>query len=292
MTCAYIVKPVARGARRTMDTPECDEHARGSVSAGPAPVLLLVLVAAEATAERPPIPEPILAETITDIDAPTAGEIELELNSSYLRARRGGAYELEVGPEIEWLATDRLGTMLELFGGRDAAAEEPSTSRFGASVGLSWKLLHAFAQDFHLQAEARGRFPTDLATAAPGESAQPLSTDLLAALRAGRWTFRSSIGVSIGRAPAHVPLRGSAVILTDLGEAQRNGFWGLEATADGAKVAPFALALDLVPDLTRAGLPFRLGLVGSYSFGAPATLPSWGVFIRAFIESRREADLE
>jgi hypothetical protein len=82
------------------------------------------------------------------------------------------------------------------------------------------------------------------------------------------------------------------VLLTPLGGAQRNGFWGLEATADGAKVAPFALALDIVPDLTSVGLPFRVGLVGSHSFGAPETLPSWGVFVRLFIESGREEEFD
>jgi hypothetical protein len=153
-------------------------------------------------------------------------------------------------------------------------------------------VLQAFAHDFHVQAEAKGRYPTDLTTADPDESPLPLSLDLLSALRAGRWTLRSSIGVSVGRSSAHVPLRGSAVLLTGFGGSQRNGFWGLEATADGAKAAPFALALDVVPDLTPVGIPFRLGLVGSYSFGAPATIPSWGVFIRLFIESARETEFD
>jgi hypothetical protein len=263
-----------------------------SVFVGSAPPLLLLLVAAEAPPERPPIPEPILVETITDIDAPGAGEIELEFNSSYVRSRRGGAYELELGPEIEWLATNRLGTMLEVFGGREAAAGEASKNRFGASIGLSWKLLHVYEHDFHLQAEVRARYPTDLTTSDPGESPLPLSIDVLSALRAGRWTLRNSVGVSIGRGPAHVPLRGSAVLLTAFGGSQSNGFWGFEAIADGAKVAPFTVALDAVPDLTALGLPFRVGLVGSYSIGAPATTPSWGVFIRLFVESAREVEFD
>jgi hypothetical protein len=206
-----------------VDAPGDDEHARASVFFGPGPTFLLLLLAVEAPPERPPIPEPIFVETITDIDAPEAGEIELEFNSSYIRSRRGGAYELEVGPEIEWLATSRLGTMLELFGGREAAVGAPSSNRFGGSIGLSWKLLHAFEHDFHIQAEVKGRYPTDLATADPAESPLPLSIDLLSALRAGRWTLRNSIGVSVGRAPAHVPLRGSAVVLTGFGSSQRNG---------------------------------------------------------------------
>jgi hypothetical protein len=275
-----------------MDDPAKDKHALASVSVAAAPALLIVLLAPEAPPERPPIPEPILVETITDIDAPAAGELELELNSSYLRSRRGGAYELQLGPEIEWLATDHLGVRLELFGGREAAAGAPSSSRAGAAAGLSWKVLHSFVHDFHLQVEAKGRYPTDVATADPGESPLPFSFELLSALRVGGWTIRNSIGVALGRAPAHVPLRGSAALLTGLGRAQRNGFWGLEATADGASVAPFAVALDVVPDLAPIGLPFRIGLVGSYSFGAAATVPSWGLFLRVFVESAREAELD
>ncbi len=238
------------------------------------------------------MPEPILVETITDIDAPKAGEIEMEVNTSYMRSREGSAYQLEAGPEIEWLVTSHLGTMLELFGGREADANAPSAYRFGVGGGLSWKVLQDFAHDFHLQAEVRGRFPTDLSTTEPGESAQPFSFDLLSGLRLGRWTLRNSVGASVGTTPAHLPIHGSAVILTGFGNSQRHGFWGVEATADGAKVAPFALALDLVPDLGAAGLPFRLGLVGSYTFGAPATLPSWGVFLRLFIESAREVEFD
>jgi len=250
--------------------------------------LLLLLLAAEAAQDRPPIPEPILVESITDIDAPAAGEVELELNSSYLRSRRGGAYELQLGPEIEWLPFDRLGMMLEVSGAREAAAGEAAANHFGAAAGLSWKVLHLFEHDFHVQAEARGRYSAERSASEPGESSSPLSFDLQAALRAGRWTMRSSIGVSIGRAPAHVPLRGSAVVLTPFGSSASHGFWGLEATADGANAAPLALALDLVPDLTPAGLPFRVGLVGSYAFGGPATVPSWGGFLRLFVESERE----
>jgi hypothetical protein len=258
-----------------------------------APIVALLVLAGETPPEqRAPIPEPILVETITDIDAPRAGEIEVELNSSFMRSPEGGAFQLEVGPEIEWLVTDHLGTMLELFGGREADADAPSVNRFGVGAGLSWKLLHDFPHDFHLQAEARGRFPTDLSTTEPGESALPFSVDLLSALRAGRWTVRSSIGVSVGHGAAHLPVQGSAVVLTGFGSSQRHGFWGLEATADGAKVAPFALGLDLVPDLTPAGLPIRVGVVGSYTFGAPATLPSWGAFLRIFIESARENEFD
>ena len=254
---------------------------------GPAQILLLLASATEPSPERPPIPEPILIESITDIDAPAAGELELELNSSFTRSRRGGAYEAQLGPEIEWLATARLGTMLEVFGTREVPAGAAASNRVGVGAGLSWKLLHSFAHDFHLQAELRGRIPADVSTE-PGESPLPLSLDLQSALQAGRWTLRSSIGVSAGGTAAHAPIRGSVVLLTGIGALQRYGFWGFEAIADAANVAPLALALDLVPDFSSVALPFRFGLAGSYSFGAEATVPSWGVVVRLFFESARE----
>jgi hypothetical protein len=259
------------------------------LSGAPAALVLFLLSADETPPERPPIPEPILVETITDIDAHRAGEVEYELNTLYMRSREGGAYELEGGPEVEWLATDRLGTILEVFGSRDATGAPP-TNHVGVTAGLSWKLLHDFRRDFHLQAEIWGRYPFELETNDPGEQALPFALNLASALQMGRWTLRSTMGVSAGGKAAHVPLQGGAVLLTGLGGSQGDGFCGLEIVADGAKLAPLTLAFDLVPDLTRAGLPFRVGVVGSYAFGAPQTVPSWGVFLRIFVESEREND--
>ncbi len=56
----------------------------------------------------------------------------------------------------------------------------------------------------------------------------------------------------------------------------RAGFWGVE------------LALDLVPNLASAGLPFALGFVLPYSVGADGRAPSYGFYVRLFIETGRE----
>jgi len=44
-----------------------------------------------------------------------------------------------------------------------------------------------------------------------------------------------------------------------------------------------------VPDLVPAGLPFALGFVLPYSVAADARVPSYGFFVRLFVESAREA---
>jgi hypothetical protein len=106
---------------------------------------------------RPPLPEPILDETTTDIDGTEAGEIEIEANALWLRSRMGGASSLQLSSELEWLVTRRFGFKVEPFFERSADAEASPVNSGGLSAGVSWKLLQDFAHDFHLQLEAVGR---------------------------------------------------------------------------------------------------------------------------------------
>jgi hypothetical protein len=239
---------------------------------------------------RPPLPEPILAETTTDIDGTQAGEIEIETNALWLRSRTGGASHLELSSELEWLVTRRFGIKVEPLFERSTDAGASPTDSGGVSAGISWKLLQDFRHDFHLQLEALGRVPTDVSTTVdPGESPLPFSFSLQSGLQMGAWTLRDSLGVSAGGVGAHVPLRGSVAMLTGFESSGRFGFWGFEAEADGARTNPVVIALDLVPDLVPAGLPFALGFVLPYSIAADARAPSYGFFVRLFIESAREA---
>ena len=240
--------------------------------------------------ERPPMPEPILGETTTDIDGTEQGEVEIEANAVMLRSLRGGAFDLQLSPEVEWLVLRRLGVKVEPFFERGAAAGEGAASSGGVSAAVSWKVLQDFEHDFHVQAEATGRVPTDLSTTVePGESPLPVSFDLRSGVRRGDWTLRSSLGVSVGQAGAHLPLRGSAAVLTGFESTGRFGFWGFEIEADGARPNPVVVALELVPDLMPAGLPFALGFVLPYSVAADARAPSYGFLVRLFVESAREA---
>jgi hypothetical protein len=245
--------------------------------------------AAEGDEARPPMPEPILNETTTDIDGTEPGELEVEATTSVLRSRAGGAFDLELSPEIELLLTKRLGAKIEPFFERGAVAGLPPKNSGGLSGGLSWKLLQDFHDDFHLQAEVEGRVPTDPSTVVqPGESPLPLSFDLRSGYRQRAWTLRSSIGVSVGGPSPHVPLRGSAAVFTGFEPTMRLGFWGIEIEADGARANPAVVALDLVPSLLPAKVPFSLGFVLPYSVGAEGKAPSYGFLVRLFIESERE----
>jgi hypothetical protein len=236
------------------------------------------------------MPEPLFTETITDLDGYDAGDVEFEVNGSDFRALRGGAVTWQTGPEAEWLVTRQLGIRLEpvVAEGRDSGQTALRTT-WGAGGGVSWKLIQDYRHDFHLQTEITARAPWDVTpTTDPGESPLPVTLDLRWGLRQRAWTLRSGVGLGIGSASAHVPLRGSLAILHPFGPSERFGFFGMEADVDGARQNPVVVAIDLVPDMSPLHLPFRLGLGLPWAIGVPANQPALGLFLRIFVESTAE----
>ena len=126
---------------------------------------------------------------------------------------------------------------------------------------------------------------TDIDGTKPGELEVEATASVLRCRTGGA---RSSVGVSAGGPSAHVPLRGSAALFTGFEPTMRLGFWGIEIEADGARANPAVVALDLVPSLLPARVPFSLGFVLPYSVGADGKAPSYGFLVRLFIESERE----
>jgi hypothetical protein len=238
---------------------------------------------------RQPMPEPLLAETITDIEGREAGELELELNGLNWRALRGGAQKWQASLEGEFLVTGHLGLRLEALYQRAAPVDADGARPLGVNAGASWKLLQDFRHDLHLQAEVGFRYPSDAANAVePGESPLPLVADLRAGWRRGPWTLRGSFGVGAGTAAAHAPFRSTVGVFAPLGPSERYGFWGIEMDGDAARRTPAVLALNLVPNLEPLRLPFRIGLALPWAIGARETEPSLGIFVRIFVESERE----
>jgi hypothetical protein len=236
----------------------------------------------------PPIPEPLLTETVTDIDGAEAGEVEIEVNGSSIRALRGGAYSVDGSLEIEWLVLRRLGVRIEPTLSRDADGA-PATTSGGVSGGVSWKLFQDFERRLHLDVEALGRAPWDASPIVqPGDPALPLALDLRGAWQPGAVSLRWSAGAGAFGSPEHVPLRGSVAVLAPFEGSGRFGFWGVELDADGARHAPAVVALEFVPNLEPAGIPLRLGLALPWNVGERDDRPSVGVFLRIFYESERE----
>ena len=227
-----------------------------------------------------PLPEPIFAETVTDIDTVDA-DVEVELSALSLRALRGGASFVSAEVEAEWLVASMLGFRLE---GRLAT---PGVL-VGGTAGVSWKLLRDFERDVYAQIEAVAHTLDRNDVIEPGESPSPFTLDLRLGKRLGPLTLRGSAGVAFGG--PRLGARGSVALLTGFGPTTQFGFWGLELDADTSRPSPFVTALDIEPNLAALHLPFRLGFAIPWSLGGAASLPSVGLFVRLFFESAREVE--
>jgi hypothetical protein len=238
-----------------------------------------------------PMPEPILGETVTDIDGAEAGEVEWEANGSVMRALRGRAYSLDASVEIEWLVTRGLGVRLEPSLGRDVSGSKSSIGA-GASGGISLKVLQDFERQLYVDVEVLGRVPATEETPVVqvGDPAQPFTGDVHAGVRLGPLTLRGSVGVGVGGASAGLPLRGGAALLLPIDPSGRFGFCGLEVDVDGARPAPAVIALNVVPNFVPAGIPVRVGLALPWVPGEQDTRPSFGIYLRVFYESAREIE--
>ncbi len=150
---------------------------------------------------RPPLPESILTESATDIDAREAGELEYEFNLGLLRARAGAARVLTSSLEVEWRALDNVGLRLEPTFSQDRDDEPvPRRDVWGISAALAFGVFHDFTHDFHLQTEllARTSGSDSLQTHEPTETQLPIALDLLGAKRLGPLTLRVTAGAEAG----------------------------------------------------------------------------------------------
>lgn len=227
-----------------------------------------------------PLPEPIFAETVSDIDA-TENDVEVEISALSLRALRGPASFASAEIEAEWMVMGALGFRLE---GRLATPGVP----VGGAVGVSWKLLRDFDRDVYAQVEAVAHTLDRNGVIEPGESPSPLALDVRLGKRFGWLTLRGSVGVAMGG--SSLGARASLALLTGFGKTTRFGFWGVELDADTSRERTFVAALDVEPNLAALHLPFRLGLAIPWNIGADGSQPSLGLFVRLFFESAREIE--
>ena len=235
-----------------------------------------------------PMPEQILTESITDIDAIEAGETEFAFNAQTLRARQGGARAWQASVEAEWRATSHLGLRLEPSYAN--LAEEGRSREFGLQAAAAWGLIHDFQRDFHVQIEATARLTGNEKPfeSQPGDSSSPYSAGVRVGKRFGSWTFRPGAGAEVGATPAHAPLWFGMGILYELGAAGALGFVGIEMDADGGRQTPLIVAPDFMVDMKPIGLPFRLGFAVPYVVGADRREPSIGFYLRLL--ARTELD--
>jgi len=260
-----------------------------------APFVTALLLVRDARAEegpgRPPLPESLLTESATDVDATEAGELEIEANVASMRAHRGGSQATLYSIEAEWRVLTQVGVRLEPSYARMAA---PTSDSFGLAGALALGLFHDFAHDFHVQAELTAHTtdgPEQLGLD-PSETVQPVAMDLVSAKRVGRFTFRSALGVEAGGAFEHAPLHADVAAMTGILPDARLGFVALEVRTDWARKNPLVLAPEVVSDWTALGLPFRLGVAIPLNVGADDTRQSYGIFMRLILLTDREADFD
>jgi hypothetical protein len=239
--------------------------------------------------DRPPLPESLLTESATDIDAAEAGELEFEANLAAVGARRGGTRAMAVSLEAEWRVLRDVGLRLEPSYAR--VVHGSGRNEFGVSGAVALRLLRDVRDDMYLQGELLGRTAESVEASilAPDETVLPYALDLVGGVRRGRWTLRVTIGAEAGGHFEHAPLHTDAALLTPFVSDPRFGFFGLEVRADWAREAPLVIAPDFVALTTPLGLPLSVSLALPVNVGAGATTASFGFFARLMWMADREA---
>jgi hypothetical protein len=225
---------------------------------------------------RPPLPEPLIAESITNIDDTEAGELEFDVEALLLR-HSSGETASGLGVEAEWRATRHLGLAVEAAVTR-AASDEPTLGQVRA--GLAWSLGHDLAHELHVQAEATARFGGDEEERA--ELPYPYSAGVRAALRSGPLTLRAGAGAAFGDGAS---LFVHLAALRTFGGPSLHGFAGLEVNANVGAGAPLSFVPQVFVTVPLFGAPVDVGLGAPWSPGLRGGEPaSIGGVLRVVVE--------
>ncbi len=229
------------------------------------------------------MPEPVLGESITDIDGSEAGEVEVDLTA--LVGRTGGTNLWQGSIEIESRVTDHLGLELEIAYSGAFTSNLPERST-DLRLLASWSLLHDFDRGLHAQAEIAWRFVGEIEDGANlGEPRLPFSAGFRVGLDRGWWTLRLGLGAAAGRGgSAHlIPVWASTTAFLNFGR----GRWaslGLDGEADWTRTNPFTVAPTLVFNGSVVHIPGKVAIVAPYGFPAGSREPWFGLMLRVIGE--------
>lgn len=220
-----------------------------------------------------PMPEPVLGESVADIDGSYAGELEVDVTALVGRQSSwAGAVAIEARV-LDW-----LGLEAEAEYSRAPAASEGEVE---LRVLGSLSFLHDFERGLHGQVEIGGRL-----TAEPeqgpnlGEPRAPISSGVRLGLDQRWWTLRLGLGAAFGSDSAHaVPAWASATAFLNLGR-DRWASLGLDGEADWTRGNPFTLAPTLLLDARTLHWPVRLALVTPYGFAGGGAEAWFGLVVR------------
>jgi hypothetical protein len=242
-------------------------------------------VADESRGGRDPIAEPIVGETVTDIDAEEVGEVELDISA--LGSRRYDRTSVGMGElEIEAKLTSRLGASIAVGLGGDSSQTVGSV---GLRLAASYSVFHDRAHDLHLQLEAAARvFEADVgSSSARIDDAAPYEFGLRAAFRRSWFTVRWGAGVAIGGVEP-VPLWADVALLAEWGRHGRRSFAGLELVTDWSSEIPLTAIPEVAVGFELGELPLRIGVGVPVSVGYRVGDLSVGALLRLMLELDRD----
>ncbi len=165
------------------------------------------------------MPEPLLGESITDLDGTEAGELEVDVTG--LSRRPGDLWTGEL--EVEWRALTRLGLSLEAGAAHQGAGSGVATS---LRPSASFVLFHDPVRDLHLMLDASVRLLENDSEAEPGEPAfaacvfvarRDTTRAAYAPRRARRWCRRTQRPHGAASGAGRGAARGSVWLLGDRG---------------------------------------------------------------------------
>jgi hypothetical protein len=214
------------------------------------------------------MPEPLIGESITDIDAEDAGEIETDFSGLVIAPIHTNDVYYVGGAELEYRITRRLGASIE-FGMYGAMMGENPRRIANLRAGASFALLHT-RSGLHLQLEAKVRAFDEIAPPFNEEFSEPTDPSLPYSfgLRAGyrrKWlTLRGGFGYALGESsPRPVPLIIDTAVLIEFAR----GFTGVEVNADLGRPSPLIVIPEVVLGLNKES-SVRLGLGMPILFGS------------------------
>jgi hypothetical protein len=244
---------------------------------------------ARAQVRPPAMAEPLIGESVTDIDGDEPGETEVDLGGVLFRGRDGLTWG-GASAELELRLTRRLGVFLEL--GFQGAHDHGL--RGGINAGGSLALWHDFRRDLHLQFEVRAlvfdsEFMAARLRSIPDEEAPPYAFGLRGAYRRRWLTFRFGLGPSIAGRDGSVPLWADAALFVEWG-ARRGfiSFAGIEVVTDWASATPVIISPEIVLGHAIADLPMRVGVGLPFFLATRGSEPFVGGFLRVILELDRD----
>jgi len=233
-------------------------------------VCLTLVGARTARAGESTIPEPVVEENITDVDASRVGTVEVDFTGSMLAPRaapKTGSWSSEL--EAEWRPVDRLGLGAGVaWGGSTSGFSPTSAGAVVPRVAASYVFVRDRPRHLYFQWEASARAVNREAAALddPLEATLPYTAGVRWATQAGPFTLRAGLIGEAGGSFAHAPIRQSYGALLQCFDLGSRLYLGAELVEDWARASPLLVVPEVLLLSRLLGAPVRLGI------GVPSTL--------------------